>query len=147
MGYSDNVVFLGTELKLSINIGGSEKDSPIPNMGEFSFKVEVFCTSKNTLKAKYNYKEGFEITDSVSNDIDIIYSYKKNSSDEIDPNSFILLINTEKLGTGSVKCKVTAYLLDEDFKKTDDNYTGTLDNNYRTEVSIVDTGITIEKSI
>lgn len=146
MAYSDNIVFLGTELKLSINIGGSENDSPIPAMGEFSFKVEVFCTSKKSLIAKYNYSGGYPITDNTTSGIDIIYSNKANT-DEIDRNSFILLIDTESLGVGGVKCKVTAYLPDSDFKATDNNNASNLKDSFRTEVSIVDTGITIEKSI
>lgn len=147
MGYSDNVVFLGTELKLSINIGGSEKDSPIPNMGDFSFKVEVFCNPKKTLITKYKATNGSNIEDTATNGIDIIYSYDP-KTDKIDPTSFILLINTELLGTGSVKCKVTAYLPDDDFEPKDDNNVSTVDiDGFRTEVSIVDTGITIEKSI
>lgn len=146
MAYSDNIVFLGTELKLSINIGGSENDSPIPPMGEFSFKVEVFCTSKKTLIAKYNRSGGYEIKDNTTSGIDIIYSID-DTSGKIDPTSFILLIDTESLGVGGVKCKVTAYLPDSDFEATDNNNASNLKNEYRTEVSIVDTGITIEKSI
>lgn len=145
MAYSDNIVFLGTELKLSINIGGSENDSPIPPMGEFSFKVEVFCTSKKTLIAKYNCNNGYLISDNTTSGINIIYSTDA-TSDKIDSTSFILLIDTESLGVGGVKCKVTAYLPDSDFK-ADNNNASNLKNNYRTEVSIVDTGITIKKSI
>lgn len=143
MDNSDNIVFLGTELKLSINIGGTEKDSPIPDMGEFSFDVEVFCNPKKSIKASYISENKSVNSDSG---INIIYSYKQ-LTDDVDPDSFILLLDTNFIGTGSVKCKVTAYLPDQDFENTDDNNTGDIKDSFRTEVSIVDTGIIIEKSI
>lgn len=145
MRHSENIVFLGTELKLSINIGGSEKDSPIPDMGLFSFKVEVFCNPKKSALAVFNAKNEYEITESTTNNMKIIYSYDE-GGEKIDPNSFILLINTDSIGTGEVKCKVTAYLPDTDFKM-EDNVVNDLTNSYRTEVTIVNTGITIEKSL
>lgn len=55
---------------------------------------------------------------------------------ELDSNNYILLINTAEVGPGILKCKVTALLPDTDFK-----------DNIRTEVSIIDTGIEIIKSI
>lgn len=143
MRHSENIVFLGTELKLSINIGGSEKDSPILDMGRFSFKVEVFCNPKKSALAVFNAEGGYKIKDSTTNNMKIIYTTE---GEKIDPNSFILLINTDSIGTGEVKCKVTAYLPDTDFKM-EDNVINDLTDSYRTEVTIVNTGITIEKSL
>lgn len=100
--------FLGTELKLNINI------APIGDitMDDYDFTVEVFCSVKKSVV----------IT--------------KKEAIRIDESNYVVLVDTTILGAGDVKCKVTAYIPDEDF-----------DDGLRTEVIGIDTGIDIVKSI
>lgn len=108
----NDIVFLGTEIKLNIHI------DPIDDLHmsdeEFLFIVEAYCSSKSYIKI---HKDE---------------AIKVNNSDD----DYIVLIDTLKLGTGTLKCKVVVTLPDTDFKDGD-----------RTEVTIIDTGINIIKSI
>ena len=56
---------------------------------------------------------------------------------EIDENTYVLLIDTTLLGVGDIKVKIEAEIPDRDFVET----------NKRKEVTMVDTGITIIKTI
>lgn len=109
---NSNIVFLGTEIKLNIHI------DPIDDLHmsdeEFLFIVEAYCSSKNSIKI---FKDE---------------AIKVNNSDD----DYIVLIDTLKLGTGTLKCKIAVTLPDADFEDGD-----------RTEVTIIDTGINIIKSI
>ena len=82
-----NKVFLGSELKLNINI------EPIDNisMDDYDFTVDVYCSSQETI------------------------TITKNEAIRIDENNYIVLVDTTKLGTGTIKCKINAYIPDEDF--------------------------------
>lgn len=102
------VIFLGTELKLNINIEPTGEFT----MDSYDFEVEVYCSSKKTI---------------------II---KKEDAIRIDENNYVVLIDTEELGAGDVKCKVVAYVPDFDFPDT-----------LRTEVVGIDTGIRVVKTI
>jgi hypothetical protein len=106
-----NTVFLGTEIKLNIHI------DPIDGLtmkDDFLFTIEAYCSPKNSITIEKDKAIPVE-----------------NSKDD-----YIILIDTYKVGTGTLKCKVIAEIPDGDF-----------DNDYRTEVSIIDTGINIVKSI
>jgi hypothetical protein len=80
----------------------------------FLFTIEAYCSPKNS------------ITIEKSKAIPV-----ENSTDD-----YIVLIDTSKIGTGTLKCKVIVEIPDGDF-----------DDDFRTEVSIIDTGIEIVKSI
>lgn len=103
----EDVVFLGTEIKLNIHI------DPLGDlsMSDYNFKVDVYCHSKKYI------------------------SIDKKNSIRVDNNNYIILIDTEKIGIGTLKCKVTAYIPDKDFS-----------DSYRTEVMVINTGINIIKS-
>ena len=100
--------FIGTELKLNINI------EPIGNvtMDDYDFEVDVYCSVKRVL------------------------TIKKSDAIRIDQNNYVILVDTAQTGAGELKCKITAYILDEDFKDA-----------FRTEVVGLNTGITIIKQI
>lgn len=101
-------IFLGTELKLNINIEPAGEFT----MDSYDFEVEVFCSTKKT----------------------IVIS--KEDAIRIDENNYVVLIDTEELGAGDVKCKVIAHIPDFDFPDT-----------LRTEVVGIDTGIRVVKTI
>lgn len=104
-----NTVFLGTELKLNLSI------DPIGDltMDDYDFKVEAYCSSRNVIRV-----------------------YKANAT-KVDEKNYIIPVDTGAIGTGALKCKVTAYIEDPDFK----------DDGIRTEVVVVNTGINIVKGI
>lgn len=101
-------IFLGTEMKLSVEI------EPMGHltMDDYDFTVEIYCSTKRVL------------------------SFKKEDCIRVNAWNYLVLVDTEALGGGDVKCKVTAYLPDSDFEDM-----------VRTEVSCVDTGITIVKNV
>lgn len=101
-------IFLGTELKLNINIEPMGEFT----MDDYDWLVDVYCSTKRVL------------------------TISKSSAIKIDSNNYVLLVDTEELGAGDVKCKITAYIPDFDFPDT-----------LRTEVSMIDTGINVIKTI
>lgn len=118
-----DIVFLGTELKLNIHIDPipkhqdqevGEGDDNEWNMADYDFEVEVFCSPKKV------------ITITKEEAIPVL----------TDKNNYIVLVNTEDIGTGIMKVKVIAHIPDGDFS-----------DNARTEVSVKDTGIEIIKTI
>lgn len=103
-----NNVFLGTELKLNVNI------DPIGalTMDSYDFVVDVYCVVNKTL------------------------SIKKADAIRVDENNYVVLVDTKLIGSGTLKCKVIAEIPDADFEDL-----------YRTEISIIDTGIEIQKTL
>ena len=103
-----DTAFIGTELKININI------QPIDNitMDDYEFTVEMYCSPKRTL------------------------TIKKADAIRADANNYIVCIDTEMIGAGDLKCKVTANIPDGDFPDM-----------FRTEVVAIDTGISIIKSL
>lgn len=101
-------VFLGTELKLNVHI------EPMGDltMDDYNFEVEVYCSPVRPIHIL------------------------KEDAVRIDSDNYVVLVDTNVLGAGDLKCKVTAYVPDEDF-----------DDYFRTEVLCVDTGIDIEKTL
>jgi hypothetical protein len=100
--------FIGTELKLNIHI------EPIGDttMDDYNFEVEVYCSPKRPI---------------------II---PKANAIRIDSDNYVVLVDTNVVGAGDLKCKVTAQVPDGDFPDM-----------LRTEVVCIDTGINIIKAI
>lgn len=94
----------GTEFKINVHI------EPIDgfHMSDYDFTCEFFC--------KYTSP--------------IVLS--KGMLKKCDDDNYLALIDSVKLGMGSIYCKVTAYIPDSDF-----------DDGLRKEVKIVSTGIII----
>lgn len=101
-------IFLGTELKLNINIEPMGEFT----MDDYDWSVDVYCLTKRAV------------------------TISKRDAIRIDKDNYVLLVDTEELGVGDVKCKITAYIPDFDFPDT-----------LRTEVSMIDTGINVIKTI
>ena len=101
-------VFLGTELKLNVYI------EPIGTvtMDSYDFEVEVYCSPKRTIIVP------------------------KKEAIRIDENNYVILVDTNIVGAGDLKCKVTAQVPDADFSDMT-----------RTEVVAMDAGIKIIKAI
>jgi hypothetical protein len=106
--------YLGTELKLNISI------DPIGEytMDDYDFEVELYCNPKKVAK----------IVKSSDSSKDTPSKYVKDE----EGGGYIVLVDSKDIGTGKMKCKITAYIPDMDF------YDG-----LRTEVAIIDTNITI----
>lgn len=100
--------FIGTELKLNIHI------EPIGEitMDDYDFEVEVYCSPKKSILIA------------------------KKDTIRIDSDNYVVLIDTNLVGVGDLKCKVTAKVPDGDFP-----------DNFRTEIVCIDTGINIVKTI
>lgn len=99
-----NRVYLGTEIKININI------SPLGNltMDDYDFQCEFYCYSNR----RFVVPKGDMIRE--------------------DANNWLAVLKTELFGKGSLKCKITAYIPDAD-----------CDDDLRTEVLVLDTGIYI----
>lgn len=128
---NNDVVFLGTEIKLKISIdptitAASENGKIVEKtitMSEYDFTIDFYCNSKKVIVAsKVTSKNGTTLVNLMKL--------------EDDNNSYIAFINTGDLDAGLLKCKITAYIPDEYF-----------DDKIRTEVQIKDTGINIIKTI
>lgn len=100
----NNRCYLGTELKLNLSI------DPIgsAHMSSYDFVVDVFCNPTKSLMIE------------------------KAKANKVDDDNYILCIDSNAIGKGKVKVKVTAYIPDTDFE-----------DGSRTEIMIVDTGISI----
>lgn len=83
-------VFLGTELKLNVNI---EPMGDI-SMDDYDWSVEVYCSTKKTVVVK------------------------KEEAIRIDKDNYVVLVDSAELGAGDLKCKVTAFIPDLDFPDT-----------------------------
>lgn len=79
--------FIGTELKLNINI------EPIGDitMDDYDFEVQVYCSIKR------------------------VVIIQKKDAVRVDSNNYIVLVDTTETGAGELKCKVTAHIPDADF--------------------------------
>lgn len=89
MAISNNIIFLGTELKLNINI----EPMGTTSMATYDFNIDVYTQSSN----KHLIIE-------------------KADTKRVDDDNYVVIIDTEQIGAGRVMCKVTAYLPDGDFK-------------------------------
>ena len=65
-----------------------------------------------------------------------VITITKDEAIPVDKNNYIVLVNTEDIGTGTMKVKVIAHIPDGDFQ-----------DQARTEVSVKDTGVEIIKTI
>lgn len=103
-----NAVFIGTELKLNIHIDNIEDIT----MDDYDFEVELYCSPKKSI------------------------TVAKSSAIRIDESNYVVLVDTNIIGAGELKCKVSAQIPD-----------GDLPDNLRTEIVGVETGINIVKAI
>jgi hypothetical protein len=101
-------IFIGTELKLNINIEPMGEVT----MDDYDWFVEVYCSAKR------------------------IVVIKKQDAIRIDDNNYVVLVDSAELGAGELKCKIYAHIPDSDFE-----------DNTRTEVSMISTGINIIKTL
>lgn len=99
-----NKIYIGTELKLNIHI------EPIGDitMDDYDFEVEAYCSSKRPVVIQ------------------------KSNAIRIDSDNYVVVIDTNVVGVGDLKCKVTAQVPD-----------GDLPDLLRTEVVCIETGINI----
>lgn len=106
-----NKIFLGTELKLNVNI------APMGNqtMETYDWQVEISCGSFGKQKVVIPKADA-----------------KKGS----DANNYLVRVDTNLLGVGKMKIKITAYLDDGDFP-----------DRKRTEIEEIDPGIEIVKGL
>ena len=65
-----------------------------------------------------------------------VVTKKKNELIRVDSDNYVALVDSADLGAGELKCKIYAHIPDSDFED------GT-----RTEVSMIDTGINIIKTL
>lgn len=100
--------FLGTELKINVNI------APIGDvtMDDYDFMVEMYCSPKK------------------------VVTTTKAEAIRIDNSNYVVIVDTNEVGAGELKCKVTAQVPDGDFPDA-----------LRTEVVAINTDITIVKAI
>lgn len=100
--------FLGTELKINVNI------EPIGDvtMDDYDFVVEMYCSPKK------------------------VVTITKSEAIRIDNRNYVVIVDTNEVGAGELKCKVTAQVPDGDFPDA-----------LRTEVVAINTDITIIKAI
>lgn len=100
----ENVVYVGSEIKVNVGI------EPIggKSMKDYDFECEFYCYASRKI---YIAKEAMLMQDD---------------------DNYIATLDSKSLGSGSLKCKITAYLQDADFA-----------DGLRTEVLVVDTGIQI----
>ena len=100
--------FLGTELKINVSI------EPIGEltMDDYEFVVDMYCSPKKI---------------ATTHKVDAI---------RIDSDNYVVIVDTEVVGAGELKCKVTAQIPDGDFPDA-----------LRTEVVAINTGINIIKAI
>lgn len=89
MAIGNNIIFLGTELKLNINIA----PMGVVSMKDYDFNIDVYTQTSN----KHVIIE-------------------KSNTKMADKDSYVVIIDTEEIGVGRVMCKVTAFLPDGDFK-------------------------------
>lgn len=100
----ENIVYLGSEIKVNVGI------EPIGGMSMegYDFECEFYCY---TSRKVYIAKDAMVMQDK---------------------DNYIATLDSRNLGSGSLKCKITAYIPDADFN-----------DGLRTEVLIIDTGIQI----
>ena len=100
-----DIVYFGSEIKLNIGL------EPIGelSMDDYSFECEFFCYSNRRV------------------------ALTKGEMIRKDKDSYIAVLDSKTLGTGSLKCKITAHILDADCP-----------DGLRTEVLLINTGIQIQ---
>lgn len=105
---NDGRIILGTEIKLNIHIDPFDGLS----MDDYDFQCAVFTASSRRVV----------IT--------------KQETKRIDEDNYLIMVSTDALGAGKLKCEVTAQIPDADFN-----------DGIRTEIALFDTGLVISKSI
>ena len=105
---NENIIGLGSEIKLNLNI----EPAGGYTMDDYNFIAEVYCKAKKSVIVE------------------------KGKAIRIDANNYLLPVDTQELGHGYIKCKVTAQIPDVDFA-----------DGFRTEVVFIETNIEIIKSV
>ena len=100
----ENQVYLGSEIKLNIGI------EPIGqyHMEDYDFECEFYCYSNRRV------------------------ILGKDSMIGQDKDNYLAILDSKSLGTGVLKCKITAYIPD-----------GDCEDGLRTEILVMDTGLQI----
>lgn len=80
-------MFIGTELKLNINIEPMDELT----MDDYDWSIDVYCSAKRVI------------------------TIPKTESIKIDSSNYVVLVDSSELGAGDVKVKFTAYIPDYDF--------------------------------
>lgn len=80
-------IFMGTELKLNINIEPIDEFT----MDTYEWSADIYCSTKR------------------------VVTVAKKDAIKIDENNYVVLVDTSELGAGNIKCKITAYIPDYDF--------------------------------
>lgn len=101
-------IYLGTELKLNINI------EPIDgvSMSSYNWEAELYCNTRKVVKIP------------------------KSSAKKKDNNNYIIMLDTNEVGVGALRCRITAQIPDTDFA-----------DKLRTEVTVINTDINIVQPI
>lgn len=81
-------VFIGTELKMNVNIAPIDGIS----MDGYDFEVEFYCSPRK------------------------IVAFKKADAIRIDDSNYMFRVDTKQVGSGDLMCKVTAFIPDSDFE-------------------------------
>lgn len=104
-----NRVFRGTEIKINISV------EPIGSatMDDYDFEAEFFCSPVRS------------------------QVIKKEEARRIDKDNYVMIVDSNQVGVGALKCRMTAYIPDGDFD---------LDF-VRKEVTVIDTGVTITSGV
>lgn len=100
----DNKVYFGSEIKLNIGI---EPIGP-HHMRDYDFDCEFYCYANRKVVLR------------------------KDAMIEQDQDNYLAVLDSKSLGTGELKCKITAYVPDADSE-----------DDVRTEVLVLDTGLQI----
>lgn len=102
------ILYLGTELKLNVNI------QPIGgvSMSAFDFIIEAYC----------NPQRGQIIT--------------KDDAIKVDNDNYIIVVNSEMVGTGDLKLRISATVPD-----------GDMSDALRTEVTCIETNVRIIRNL
>lgn len=121
-------IFLGTELKLMVNIADFIKEPESQGgtatkvqMKDYDFRIDVFNYTKKTF-ATFEKKADKLTTQLIHKGDD----------------RYVVAFDTAEIGVGPLWIKITAYVPDGDFNKDADTY--------RTEITEIDTNIDIVKT-
>lgn len=115
-------IYIGTDLKLSVNIEAIGSTT----MSKYDWKIEVYTNPKaeiETFSKTYDIAKGEDIYEGI-------VQYE-------DDNTYLIMVSTEKFSPGALKCKITAYIPDDDF----------LPERIRTEIAFADIDIELIRPI
>ena len=115
-------IYIGTDLKLSVSIDAIGDTT----MSKYDWKIEVYTNPKTGI-------ETFSKTYDIATDKDIFEGAVQYEDD----STYLLMVKTSKFSPGTLKCKITAYIPDDDFKP----------ERIRTEIAFADVDIELIRPI